>query len=168
MPLEFAVSLDSTPDERLEQAQERVRDFCGWHIAPSRTETLTVDGPGSRWLVLPTLRLTAVTSVTEDGALVDAGDYTWSAYGVLTRTYGSWTRRRSGIVVVFVHGFDAVPPPVVAVTRALAQRATDNAGSAARQQAGPFSMQYSGDGAVMGLLEGEKAALGRYRLPPRP
>ena len=48
------------------------RRFCGWHVTPVQTDTDRVlDGPGSRLLRLPTLRLNALTAVTEDGTELD-------------------------------------------------------------------------------------------------
>ena len=39
-------------------AQAAVRAYCGWHIAPSLSETLVLDGTGARAFILPTLHLT--------------------------------------------------------------------------------------------------------------
>lgn len=166
--LEFATTLVSDEPDRLEQAQELVRDYCRWHIAPNRPETVTLDGSGSAKLILPTLRLTAVTSITEDGTLIDPTEYTWAPNGVITRLCGWWCSKPQSVVVIFEHGYETVPPVVIGVTRAIAQRAVDNGSSVVRQQAGPFSTQYAGDGASLGMFESEKTQLGAYRLAPRP
>ncbi|MDD7812620.1 hypothetical protein PP713_08635 [Mycobacterium sp. CSUR Q5927] len=82
------------------------RRYCGWHVTPVRSETVTVDGPGSPMLILPTLRLAAVTSLTEDGVAVDLGTVTWSARGlVCKRSRRPWTREFMGITATINHGF---------------------------------------------------------------
>ena len=66
---------------QLEIALAAVRHWCGWHIAPVQTVELTLDGPGGKLLVLPTLNVRSVTRVTECGEYLDLGDITWSANG---------------------------------------------------------------------------------------
>jgi hypothetical protein len=65
-----------------------VRAFCGWHIAPEVTETLTLDGPGGYVLVLPTLHLVDLVSVTNDGTAVtdpaSTGTSEWSGVKAVT------------------------------------------------------------------------------------
>lgn len=171
MTAELATTLTSTPEERLLQAEALVRSYCGWHIAPQRTDVqVTLPASTSPVLVLPSLHVSAVTSVTQDGVTVDPADYSWSEAGVLTRTGWAWTT--SPVVVTFTHGYAEVPAEVSAVVKAVAQRAVDNPGSRPREQAGPFADTYSQVGfnqaPAIALLDAEKAALDHYRLPPRP
>ena len=51
----------------LDAASAAVRRYCGWHIGPVAEETLVLDGPGGDLLVLPTLRLEAVTAFWTEG-----------------------------------------------------------------------------------------------------
>lgn len=164
---ELATTLTATEADRLEQAEALVRSFCGWHIAPSRTETVSVRGRGSKTLLLPSLHVTAIASVTDDGALlVDDEDYTWSDAGVITHesTFGTGL-----VTVAFTHGHTTPPAEVEAIVQAVAQRAVDNPGSLVRTQSGPFSDTYSTTGtnqvASLALLDSEKEALRRYRVP---
>lgn len=166
---ELASSLVATEADRLAQAEALVRSYCGWHIAPSRTEDVTVAASFATTLTLPTLRLTAVSAVTEDAVAV-TDDFTWTEAGVLTRPWFRWS---SGPVVVSVtHGYDTPPPEVTAVVQAVAQRALDNPGSRPRDQVGPFAESFSQVGfnqaPALALLDAEKAILDRYKLPPRP
>ena len=63
-----------------------VRAYCGWHIAPVVTETLTLDGPGGHLLVLPTLRLVDLLSVTNEGhAVVETGARGGAVQGLAAR-----------------------------------------------------------------------------------
>lgn len=167
MPAELADTLVSTEADRLLQAEALVRGFCGWHIAPSRTETLTVARPRSYTIGLPSLHVTAVASVTSDGTALLTTDYAWSEAGVLTGITDWW--RGDSVVVAFTHGYPLPPAEVTAIVQAVAQRAVQNPGSLTRQQIGPFSDTYSttgqGEVANMALLASEKATLRRYRIP---
>lgn len=174
MAAELATGLDATPDDRLLQAEALVRDWCGWHIAPTKSETITLATTGTDLLLLPTLHLTAVTSVTvEGGAVVDPTTYEWSPEGVVRRTsYRLWCYDPSRFVINFTHGYPSPPPAVTAVVQALASRAVANPGSLLRTQVGPYGDTYSQTGTnqaiPLALLEAEKNVLARYALPPRP
>lgn len=169
MAAELATSLAVTEADRLEAAESLVRGYCGWHIAPSYADQeVTLWPSGTSLLLLPSLHVTDVASVTEDGTELD--DYQWTEAGVLTR--GCWRWVTSPVVVTFTHGYDTVPPEVTAVVQAVAQRALDNPGSRPRAQDGPFADSYSQVGfnqaPALALLDAEKAILDRYKLPPRP
>lgn len=86
-------------------AVERIRERCGWHIAPEVTETVTVDGSGGSVVVLPTLRLNDLVSITDDGTAVT--DPEWSRSGVVRRY--CWTYKLRGVVAEMTHGFEVWP-----------------------------------------------------------
>lgn len=161
MPAELVTSLTVTDDDLLMQAEQQVRDYCGWHIAPERTETLTLDGSGTSAMLLPTLRLTDLTAVTEDGVDVDLDTLEWSAAGIIRR-WCAWTCRFRGVAVSITHGYEEVPADVAGVVRDIATRAKSSGGLKS-QTIGPFSETYETD-----LLSTERAVLDRYKLPPRP
>lgn len=172
---ELASTLASTEEDRLTQAEALVRAYCGWHIAPSKeaTDTLTLSGGV---LLLPSLYVTAVSEVTEDGEALDPDLYSWTRDGRVYARRGWWatwwpTRTRS-LTVTYTHGYESPPPDVVAVVRAVAQRAVDNPNSLVRRQVGPFSATYSQTGfnqsLPLALLDGERVVLDHYRIPPRP
>ena len=54
------VSADLGPQWWVRAAQGAVRRYCGWHVAPSITETLRLDGYGGRVLTLPSKHITAI------------------------------------------------------------------------------------------------------------
>jgi hypothetical protein len=119
-------------------------------------------------LALPSLHVTAVTSVTSDGTtLMLTDDYTWSEAGILTGVSSWWSG--ASVVVVFTHGYSDPPPEVTAIVQAVAQRAIQNPGSLTRATKGPFTDVYSttsqGEVATLALLDAEKATLRRYRIP---
>lgn len=73
------------PQSLIDQATALVRAWCGWHVTPSKTETLELEVDGSTFLPLPSLHVTGVTSVVMDSVtLVQDTDYQWSQAGVLT------------------------------------------------------------------------------------
>lgn len=161
-----AVSADRNTDY-LAAAEMAVRGYCGWHIAPVVTETLTIDGSGTGTLFVPSLRVTSITSVTNDGTDVDVASLEWSANGYL-RVPGVWTGKLRGVSLTITHGFDAVPD-VAEIVRAVADRAGASPAGVVREQAGGVSLQYSAtapgvSGGVV-LMAHERAMLDRYRLP---
>jgi len=113
--------------EAVEAAADDVRTLCGWHIAPSVEEVLTVDGPGGRVLILPTLWVTAITAIVDDGVTLPATNaYTWGVSGVVRRIDGGfWSTKQRAIAVSLSHGYPACPP---AVRREVARVAAAPAG----------------------------------------
>lgn len=171
MALELAETLTATEDERLLQAEALVRSYCGWHIAPSREETVVLHSWGGSFVALPSLYVTEVASVVEEGTeLALDVDYAWlTPSSSLARYPWRWD---SDVTVTFTHGYSAVPAEVTAIVQAIAQRAVDNPSSVLREQSGPFAVTYSQTGmnqtVVLSLLDAEKNILSRYRIPARP
>lgn len=59
-------SSDPEVARMLEAALVAARRYCGWVVTPVVTDdAITLDGPGSRILVLPTRKLVTLTSVSE-------------------------------------------------------------------------------------------------------
>jgi hypothetical protein len=145
-------------DDTQTAAQALVAAYCGWHIAPSKAETITLDGPGSATLLLPTLYVTQLTSVTSDGITVDPEDYDWSEAGIVELRCGVFSSRFRGVTVGLTHGYANMPADVLAVI--------------AQLDAGGFGPQVAQVGQVRvqtaaGMVAAD-AILDRYRLPPRP
>ena len=157
-----------------------VRRFCGWHIAPSYTETLVLDGPGGRILTLPTLHLTELTSVTEDGVALTLydpatglGDFEWSELGNVNRVCGYWaarhywTERYRGLSVAIVHGYTDAPDVAQIIVQVCANALASPMG-ATREQAIGFAASWSstapGVAGGLSLLERDLAILATYRL----
>lgn len=108
---------DPETEKLLAAALNAARQHCGWHVNPIRIDdALTLDGPGSRILMLPTRRVVALTSITEDGVFIDPSSVGWSAggppgalsrpVGVRKRSNGWWTSFYQSIEVVLTHGYD--------------------------------------------------------------
>lgn len=107
---------------KLHRAYANVRKYCGWHVSPSKTETVTLDGPCHVLLGLPTLKLVTLTSVVEDGVTLNVADLTPSASGrLLVKRMAPyrWSSRFRSIVVTMTHGFDDAPDFNQAVLEAI-------------------------------------------------
>lgn len=152
------------------QVQAAIRSYCGWHIAPSIEQTVTLDGRGSRHLWLPSLYVTDVTSVSNEGTAVTSDEYDWSESGYIESRYGCWTTRPRQVEITFTHGYDDIPADVVGVAVAVAARASASPAGVKREQAGAVSLEYGQFNGVAGgiaLLQHERDILERYKLPPR-
>lgn len=152
----------------LDAAIQAVQDYCGWHIAPSQTDVVTLPpNQGSTPLVLPSLYVTDVASVVVRGATLTAGvDYTWEQNGVITRSarwFGSpsWYTDpiADGITVTFTHGYEDFPASVKQAIVALAQRSIDTTSNVA--QVG--QVRYA---TTTGLAPTDEAMLASYRIIP--
>jgi hypothetical protein len=130
-----------------------VRAYCGWHIAPEVTETLTVDGSGTSVQMLPTLRLVDLISITNAGSVVT--DPEWSTSGMVR---GCWTSRLRGVVAEMRHGFEEWPSDLVAV---IAEMVAGIA-QARVSQVTSRSHQVSFD--LDDVAERQRQTLDRYRL----
>jgi len=157
----------------IDQATALVRRYCGWHVTPSVSETVTLDGPECSTQILPSLHVTAVTSVTVDGVLLAVGDYSWSEIGVIEyarfgpffASASRWPTGLGKVVVVMTHGYDEAPD-LARLIMAQADRGQNVPDRVRSTQMGPRSETYTTDGQEYSMSE--LAVLDRYRLPGRP
>lgn len=149
-----------------------VRRYCGWHVTPEQDDELTLDGPGSTRLFLPTLHLVGVTALTEDGVTVDVADLRWStAKGVVRKVSGTcWTGRYNGIVTTITHGFDDAPDfdaAVEALTAAITTSGDVGAvGALIRKRVDNVENQWSDTGSQTADVVSPASLLDRYRILP--
>jgi len=168
-------------------ATAAIRRLCGWYVAPSIEATFTLDGPGGDLIVLPTLHLTAVTSVTQLGVALTEydqatheGDYEWSANGEIrlaSRPMPSvepwrrqWTERYRAITVEATHGYAIADVPDVAqIIMQVCASAMSSPMGATTERAGLLSVTWAttapGVAGGLALLERDLAILNLYRLP---
>ena len=100
----------------------QIRAYCGWHVAPEMTETLTVNGSGTQVVYLPTLHASSVAPVKLDGETLDPDQYEWSQDGVLRRAgHQRWPDRLRCLEVTLVHGYGDRGDELKAAADALAQ-----------------------------------------------
>jgi hypothetical protein len=136
----------------LEAAVAAIRGYCRWHIAPVRTETLTLDANGST-VILPTLYATAVV-LEVDGTTIDEADYTLHPGYLQLR--GCWTN--GTVTVTLTHGYEELPADLRRVALSMADEGTSPGGRL--KSAGPFVYELS--------ESADTEVLDRYRLAPRP
>ena len=148
-------------------ASQAVRTYCGWHIAPVISETLTVDGPGGSELTLPTLRVVAVREVRVEGVALAESDYDWSESGQIRLRCGEWPRRYRAVEVDVDHGFDA-PADVMQVVQQVATNAISSSMGATREQAGSVSITWAltapNVSGGVSLLQRDLAILDAYKI----
>ena len=98
-------------DTVVDAAAARLRNEAGWHIAPLREETLTLDGTDGQFLILPTLKLVEVTEIRDVSSATPVILTGWRASrtkGMVYRDCG-WPCGFESIEVDLSHGYDAVP-----------------------------------------------------------
>ena len=108
-------SSDPEVARMLEAALVAARRYCGWVVTPVVTDdAITLDGPGSRILVLPTRKLVTLTSVSERGASLSLASLSATPGGPPGITRPAAIRKASGgwwgtvyqsIDIVMTHGY---------------------------------------------------------------
>lgn len=137
-----------------EAACGAVRSYCGWHVAPAVPEVLTMDGSGEDVQFLPTLHLTAVASITNDGDVVTSPE--WSQSGMV-RGAGCWTRKFRGVVATITHGYEECPPEVLKVAAELVSSA--DRGGVSSVTSGAHQVRFEPS-----LDSRQRSILDRYRI----
>ncbi len=164
-------------------ASARVRAYCGWLIGPSMDETFTVNGSGTYRQFLPTMYLTALTSLTDAGVALDLTVLDWATEGYVEWTQGNpylgtypaynfpgvFSVKPRGIVATVTHGYPAVPDEVQMVVCSMVARQVASPSGVVREQAGAVSAQYTqvapNVSGGLSLLATEMATLSSYRIP---
>ena len=159
---------DEETQRQLDAALAAARNYCGWHVTPLIADAqITLDGSGDRLLVLPTLSMTELSEVDEDGTELNLADLHWSARGLVAKRTGAyWTSMFGAITVIFSHGFSAAPDFDAVILSAI-DRGAFSADDGARV-IGPF--QYSDPVTTAGAVftDAERAVLDRYSLEKAP
>ena len=146
-------------------AEQVIRSYCGWHIAPLITEELVLDGNGERRMLLPTGQLIDVESLVIDGVLVT--DFGFSRDGWLELYSGVFPRKASSVSVVIEHGYDYVPALEHIVSSMVARAAMSPGGNVVSQRAGSQAVTFAsagGEVASLPLMAAEKELLAPYKL----
>lgn len=155
------------PDYWLKVAQNVVRKFCGWHVAPVFTETLTIDGSGGHTLLLPTMNLTELVSVIVDGEDVTEHMKSHVSRDGMLEFPQRLPTRLGSVQITMTHGYTAEEAPeVVALIQTIADRVQTSASNVVSQSAGGMSVRYgtndSGNLPGADLMSTERAILNPY------
>src|SRR5215212_675220 len=138
----------------VEAASTRVRNYCGWHIAPSVTETVTVSGRG-RWM-LRSRHVTAVSAIFYHGTVIPvASSFDWTEDGLVS--LGSYRMPLTEVDIAIIHGYTVCPADVRDVVEVLATSSLATA-QPTTFGFGPFRVGYDSADDPMAPLE-------PYRLP---
>ncbi|WP_224284909.1 mobile element protein, partial [Streptomyces sp. LS1784] len=125
----------------LAAASARFRGAVRHPVARAAGDTIRLYGDGTDRLLLPVAPVTAVTSVTVDGAPVTDWRLRGDA-GILRRTVGCWPDWAE-VVVVCDHGYDPIPDDIQ-------QAVTDQARTVYTVQPGVQSVQAGGESVTYG------------------
>ena len=91
-----------------------------WHVSPiSYAATVTINGPGTPYLRLPTKQVIALHSITSDGNPVDpVADVTLDSESgtLLILNTGCWANAYNGGVITMDHGFPEDASTAAAIT----------------------------------------------------
>ena len=139
----------------LAKVSAAVRDFCGWHVAPSLECTYTGQGEG-RLLLLPGMGITEVSSLKVNGASVTA--YEWTAAGMVRLTDGAFPDSWRSVECVYTAGFTA--DAVAQVVAQIALNALVASPGVREEHAGQVGITYNSTGSG---ISGGVSILGRDR-----
>ncbi len=157
----------SSTDEQitavLDAVSSAVRDYCGWHVAPSVECTFVGNGEG-RLLVLPAMGVTDVDSLTVDGS--DVSGFEWSAAGMVRLKQDVFPDSWRSVECAYTAGFDS--DSIGQTVAQIASNALAAAPGVANERAGNVSITYNqtGTGITGGvsLLPRDYAILAPYKL----
>lgn len=147
-------------------ASAAIRNYCGWHVAPSLTCTATVMG-GGRMLHLPFMGMTACNAVKVEGVTISPSAYEWRREGILRRVDGFyWPPKWGAITVEAVAGYEAD-----AILKQVCAQVAGNAIAAPmgvrEEHAGNVGISYNASGGIAGgvtLTARDMACLDVYRV----
>ena len=145
---------DARLSEVLNSVSAAVRDFCGWHVAPSLECTYTGHGEGPL-LMLPAMGVTAVTSLKVLGEEVTG--YEWTAAGMV-RLRGGFPCSWRSAVCTYTAGFSTTA--VGQVVAQIALNALVASPGVREEHAGQVGITYNATGSG---ISGGVSILGRDR-----
>ncbi|MFF1709315.1 mobile element protein [Streptomyces sp. NPDC058268] len=169
-PADLAIWLgvpDTDPKllQALGAASSRFRGQVRHHVSLVTDDEFTLDGTGTRSILLPAQPVTAVASLRLEGAeLVDGTDFEWSQDGYVRRLgCGLWPNKLRCIQGVYSHGYAVIPEDI-------AEAVIDQARSQYIVRPGVATMQVGGQQvgfgaqASIGVTAQWSAAVEKYRL----
>lgn len=157
----------------LKLASGEVRAYTGNLFDYVEDDVVTLNGTGSRVLLLPEAPVDTVTEVVEAvgrttektlaGPLASSPVWEWDEDGVLERIDGGiFTRRRRFYQVTYSHGFDVVPDEVLGIVLEAASRGMANPEGLRQETLGRYSYTVAGEDAGVGLYAAELRTLDAY------
>ena len=156
-------STDAQISAVLDAVSAAIRDYCGWHVAPSLDCTFIGSGDGDL-LVLPAMGVTVVDSLNIDGEATT--DYEWTAAGMVRLKSSTFPDGWRSVECAYTAGFAA--GAIGQVVAQIASNALVAAPGVANERAGNVSITYNqtGTGITGGvsLLPRDYDLLAPYKL----
>lgn len=160
-----AYSGNARAEAAIKAASQAIRNFCGWHITPE-LECTAHPVSGGNMLKLQAAYVSNVTSVTEDGEIVE--DYEWRKDGLIRRKCGKhWTDSWDGIEVVYAAGYDAdAVPDLVEAVCSIAAGVLAVSPGVVSESADGVAISYSANASSIAaaLTSQQKSALDPYKV----
>lgn len=148
-------------------ASSAIRNYCGWHVCPSAVCTAYPDG-GANIIRLPAALVSAVSSVSEDGAELDSGAYEWRRDGLVRKKKCTvWSDSWGGISVQYTAGYDvSAVPDLAEAVRAITEGVLAVAPGVSSESADGVTISYSANAATIAsaLTTSQQAALAPYKV----
>ena len=154
----------------IDMAEGNVRAFCGWNLSEETVTEQSHDG-GSGLIFLPTMYLTAVSAVVENGTtLTHPTHYTWKRSGLLRRVDTYWYDDVDSVVVTYTHGYAKGSPEFLAIKQVVLAVVSRLVASPdpmlSSVQVGGITEAYAVSPQIpSGLLYAEQGALAPFALP---
>lgn len=161
----------------VQAAQAAVRAYCGWHVAPTLTETIYISQRHeSDTCLLPSLRVLDIEAVEQlkpdQETWEPVTGYGWDEQGTLALTRHSsahvFRHGLRNIRVTLTHGWDLEDvPDLAAIVESIAKRAATSPYGIASQSVNGASVSYQMAGGAplsVPLLNIEKEQLAPYAL----
>lgn len=149
----------------LAAALSAARRYCGWHVTPVRSsDEVTLDGPCSPLLVLPTLRLIELTGLSENGTDLDLDTaISVSRRGLVRKRGGCWWSGQYGAITVsMTHGFEEASDWQSAVLSFIDRSSLEMGGG--REAVGPFVFSTTSMSVTSAFSDAERMILDLYKL----
>lgn len=156
-------STDAQIQAVLDSASSAIRDYCGWHVAPSLECTYIGNGEG-HLLMLPAMGVTEVDSLEIDGDAVT--EYEWTAAGMVRLKSSVFPDKWRSVECVYTAGFTSAA--IGQVVAQIASNAIVAAPGVANERVGDVSIAYNQTGigitGGVSLLPRDYELLAPYKL----
>lgn len=165
--MEYPSLVGTDPVDMQAAAEQAIRSYCQWHVAPLLEETWRLDGTGSSVVHLPTLALQELVTVNVKGREIPVAACAWSNAGMIQLPEA--TPREFGAVTVTAwHGFENATD-IGGIVKSIKDRAEKMPAGVVRKQIGDVGLTYGSlSDRGIALFTREKQALDPYRLEASP
>lgn len=137
----------------LDIASDAVEKYIGYTLEEIEDDVVSVDGTRNYVFLLPAYPVTEITSIVEDGVMLETDEYEFSQFGIVKKLNGLWTNKLNGIVITYTHGFVDIPMSIVGVVLSLAGRIKDGSSNIKQESIGGYSITYANPSPVLQAAE---------------